>query len=159
MKRNLQLAAVVVCLFLAVAVISAQDRPGLGKWKLNLEKSKYVPGPAPKSLTRTAEADGDKVKFTYDGVAASGGAISYTFTVTYDGKDYPITGSGATGGADSVSVKQLSPRSFTSTLKKAGAPVVNVQTEISADGKVLTQHASSADGKGSINNTLVFEKQ
>ena len=159
MKRTLQLAAVVFCLFLAVAAISAQDRPGLGKWKLNVEKSKYVPGPAPKSLTRTAEADGDKVKYTYEGVAANGNAISYTFTVAYDGKDYPITGSGATGGADSVSVKQLGPRSFTSTLKKAGVPIANVSTEISADGKVLTQHVSSPDGKGSINNTVVFEKQ
>ena len=159
MKRNLQLAAVVVCLFLSVAAISAQDRPGLGKWKLNVEKSKYVPGPGPKSLTRTVEADGDKIKHTYEGVAANGNAISWTFTIAYDGKDYPITGSGATGGADSISVKQLGPRSFSSTLKKAGVPVAIVNTEISADGKVLTQHVSSPDGKGPINNTVVFEKQ
>lgn len=159
MKRTLQLAAVVVCFFLAVAAISAQDRPALGKWKLNVEKSKYVPGPAPKSLTRTVEADGDKIKFTYEGVAANGNAISYTFSVTYDGKEYPITGSGATGGADSISVKQLGPTSFISTLKKAGVPVAISKTEISADGKVTTQHVSSPDGKGSINNTVVFEKQ
>ena len=44
----------------------------------------------PKSLTRTVEADGDRVKFTYEGVAANGNAISYTFSVVYDGKDYPI---------------------------------------------------------------------
>ena len=159
MKKTLQLATVVVCLLLAVAATSAEDRPGLGKWKLNVEKSKYVPGPAPKSLTRTVEADGDKVKFTYEGVAASGSAISYTFRVAYDEKDYPITGSGATGGADSISVKQLSPRSFISTLKKAGVPVAISKTEISADGKVTTQHVSSPEGKGSINNTVVFEKQ
>jgi hypothetical protein len=159
MKQSLQVLTVAVLFALTVAVISAQDRPGLGKWKLNVEKSKYVPGPAPKSLTRTVEADGDKVKFTYEGMAANGNAISYTFTVAYDGKDYPITGSGATGGADAISVKQLGPRSFTSTLKKAGVPVVNSRVEISADGKVTTQHISSADGKGSINNTVVFDKQ
>jgi len=159
MKRTLQLASVAVCLALAVTVISAQDRPGLGKWKLNVEKSKYVPGPGPKSLTRTVEADGDRVKFTYEGVAANGNAISYTFSVLYDGKDYPITGSGATGGADAISVKQLGPRSFTATLKKVGVPVVNSNIEISEDGKVTTQHLSSADGKNSIHNTVVFDKQ
>ena len=159
MIRTLKLATVAVCLALAVTVISAQDRPGLGKWKLNVEKSKYVPGPGPKTLTRTVEADGDKVKFTYEGVAANGNAISYTFSVLYDGKDYPITGSGATGGADAISVKQLGPRSFTAMLKKAGTPVVNSTIEISADGKVTTMHISSADGKGHIDNTVVYEKQ
>lgn len=159
MKQSFQALTVAALLALTVAVISAEDRPGLGKWKLNVEKSKYIPGPAPKSLTRTVEADGDKVKFTYEGVGASGNAISYTFSVAYDGKDYPITGSGATGGADAISVKQLGPRSFAATLRKAGVPIVNSKIEISEDGKVTTQHLSSADGKNSINNTVVFEKQ
>ena len=159
MKQSLQVLTVAVLLALTVAVISAQDRPGLGKWKLNVEKSKYVPGPGPKNLTRTVEADGDKVKFTYEGVAANGNTISYTFSVAYDGKDYPITGSGATGGADAISVKQLGPTSFAATLKKAGVPVVNSKIEISEDGKTTTQHLTSADGKGTINNTVVFDKQ
>src|SRR5262245_41254547 len=92
MKQALQVLTVAVLPALAVAVTSAQDRPGLGKWKLNVEESKYSPGPAPKSMTRTTEADGDKVKFTYEGVAANGSAVSYTFTLAYDGKDYPISG-------------------------------------------------------------------
>jgi len=140
-------------------VVSAAENPVLGKWKLNVEKSKYVPGPGPKSMTRTVEAEGDKVKSTYDGVAADGSAISYTFTVAYDGKDYPITGSGATGGADAISVKQLSPRSFEATLKKAGAPIVKSRIKISGDGKVTTMNLTSADGKGPIHNTVVYEKQ
>ena len=159
MKQALHAAVVAVLLALTVSVISAADNPVLGKWKLNVEKSKYVPGPGPKSLTRTVEADGDKTKFRYEGVAANGSAISYTFSVAYDGKDYPITGIGASGGADAISVKQLGPRSFTATLKKAGVAVVNSTIEISADGKVTTMHLSSADGKGKIDNTIVYEKQ
>jgi len=149
-------AALLSFTFLTTA---AADNPVLGKWKLNVEKSKYVPGPGPKSMMRTVEADGDKVKFTYEGVGTNGSAISYTFSVAYDGKDYPISGSGATGGADAISVKQLGPRSFTATLKKAGAPVAKSAIEISADGKVTTMHISSADGKGHIDNTVVYEKQ
>ena len=159
MKQALQVAVAAVLLALTFSVISAADNPVLGKWKLNVEKSKYVPGPGPKSLTRTVEADGDKTKFTYEGVAANGSAISYTFSVAYDGKDYPITGTGASGGADAISVKQLGPRSFAATLKKAGVAVVNSTVEISADGKVTTMHLSSADGKGKIDSTIVYEKQ
>ena len=159
MKLSLRVLTVALLSALTFAAISAQDRPGLGKWKLNVEKSKYAPGPSPKSLTRTVEADGDKVRFTYEGVAADDSTISYAFSVAYDGKDYPITGSGATGGADAISVKQLGPRSFAATLKKAGVPVVNSKIEISEDGKVTTQHLTSADGKGKVNNTVVFEKQ
>ena len=92
MKRTLQLAACAVLFTFTVAAASAADNPVLGKWKLNVEKSKFVPGPGPKSLTRTVEAEGEKVKFTYEGEAADGAPISYTFTVAYDGKDYPITG-------------------------------------------------------------------
>jgi hypothetical protein len=159
MKRTLRLAIFATSLALILTAAFAQTGPPTGKWKLNLEKSKYVPGPAPKSLTRTVEADGDKVKFTYEGVAGNGNAISYSFSVTFDGKDYPITGSGATGGADTIAVKQLGPRSFLSTLKKAGVPVAISKTEISADGKITTQHVSSPDGKGPINNTAVYDKQ
>jgi len=160
MKRTLYVVATIAALLaFTLAATSAADNPVLGKWQLNVEKSKYVPGPGPKSMTRTVEADGDKVKFTYEGVAANGSAISYTFSVAYDGKDYPISGSGATGGADAISVKQLGPRSFRAMLKKAGTPVVNSTIEISADGKVTTMHISSADGKGHIDNTVVYEKQ
>ena len=159
MKRTLQVAIFAALLTFTLAVASAAENPVLGKWKLNVEKSKYVPGPGPKSLTRTVEADGDKVKFTYEGVAADGSAISYTFSVAYDGKDYPITGSGATGGADAIAVKQLSPRSFAATLKKAGTPIVKSRINISADGKVTTLNLTSADGKGHIHNTAVYERQ
>ena len=37
----------------------AQDNPLVGTWKLDVTKSKFDPGPAPKSLTRTVEAQGD----------------------------------------------------------------------------------------------------
>ena len=156
MKRTSLAIFAILLMFTLVA--SAAENPVLGKWKLNVEKSKYVPGPAPKNLTRTAEADGDKFKFTYEGVAADGSAISYTFSVAYDGKDYPITGSGATGGADSVAVRQLGPRSFAATLKKAGTPVAKSRVTISADGKVTTFHVNSPDRK-SFHNTLVYEKE
>ena len=157
MKRSLAVAALAI-LVLAVAGRLIAQNPALGTWKLNVAKSSYNPGPAPKSVTRTLEAQGDKVKHTYQGIAADGSAISYGFTAAYDGKDYPITGS-APGGADSISITQSAPGSFEAYLKKGGETVFISRVKVSADGKVTTINQTSPDGKGSVKNIIVYEKQ
>src|SRR5215472_16333495 len=44
----------------------------IGTWKLNAEKSKFNPGPAPKNSVLTYEAAGEGVKVTNEGVNAPG---------------------------------------------------------------------------------------
>ena len=109
-------------------------------------------------MTRTVESAGDQVKYTFVGVAADGSPVSYTLTVAFDGKDHPITGPGP-GGADAISAKQSGPRSTEATFKKSGQPVLISKVRVSADGKVTTITQTSAPGAGSVNNTLVYEKQ
>jgi hypothetical protein len=47
---TLGLVALVVMLVAGVASLSAQDKdPRVGMWKLNVAKSKYDPGPAPRA--------------------------------------------------------------------------------------------------------------
>ena len=59
MRHSLRpLVASVVCLVAMSAFPGAQADPAIGTWKLNLAKSKYVPGPAPKSNTITITAAG-----------------------------------------------------------------------------------------------------
>jgi hypothetical protein len=157
MKRLLAFVAVTVLACAAATTLLAQN-PLVGTWKLNLAKSKYNSGSAPKSLTRTVEAQGDKMKYTFAGVSSDGSALTYAFTVSYDGKDYPITGSGAPGGADTIAIKQLNPSYYESVLKKAGQPVLTTKAEVSKDGKTTTLTQASAAGTGPT-NTLVFEKQ
>jgi hypothetical protein len=157
MKRLFAFAALTALVCAAASTVLAQSTL-VGTWKLNPAKSKYNAGQPPESLTRTVESQGDKVKYTFEGVAADGKAISYTFTLSYDGKDYPITGSGAPGGADTITIKRLNPSSYQSVLKKAGQPVLTTTAEVSKDGKTttLTQHSISGTGP---TNTLVFDKQ
>ena len=59
--------AAVVC-----APAFAQDNPLAGTWKLDVTRSTFDPGPAPKSLTRKVERQADGVKYTFDGVTADG---------------------------------------------------------------------------------------
>jgi hypothetical protein len=72
---------------------SAQtDARSYGTWKLNVAKSKFSPGPAPKSLTVKWEAAGQGVRLTSEGVTADGKPMSGGYTANYDGKDYPMVG-------------------------------------------------------------------
>ena len=75
-----------VAITLAVALGGTAFAQAVGTWKLNLAKSKYQQGQAPKSTTLVYEAAGAGIKVTVDQVPADGPAIHYTVTSNYDGK-------------------------------------------------------------------------
>ena len=139
--------------------MQAQGDPIAGTWNLNVTKSKFDPGPAPKSQTRKVEAQGDAWKFSFDGVGADGKSVTYGFTVKFDGKDYPITGSHPSG-ADSISAKKADANHYEATLKKGGKVVGTGKVSISADGKVTTVEASGTNAAGKkTGDVLVYEKK
>jgi hypothetical protein len=73
-----------------------QGTPLIGTWKLNLEKSKYSPGPAPKSGTTTFEVAGLGLRITAEGIDAEGKPTKTDFgEILFDGKSYPVTGAPA----------------------------------------------------------------
>ena len=99
------LVALGVVLGADIVSLSAQaSDPRIGTWKLNVAKSKYSPGPAPRSNTLKVEASGQGEKVTTEGVNAEGGRTGIQYTANYDGKDYPITG---TLNADMISLKRI----------------------------------------------------
>ena len=91
--------------------------PAIGTWKLNTAKSKYSPGPAPKSATITFEETADGVKRTGESIDADGNKTSFEYTAKYDGKDYPVSGSDL---YDAIALKRLNDHTVESTLKKSG---------------------------------------
>jgi hypothetical protein len=156
-----------VCMTLAMAILClavptlmlAQDNPNLGTWTLNTAKSKYSGVPAPKSLTRTVTADGDSVKYSYEGTGADGAALTYGFTVKYDGNDNATTGSGMPYGADHIAIKRLGTHKFSATLKKDGKVIGTSVSVVSTDGKTITLTGKgTVDGKA-VSSTQVYDKQ
>ena len=139
----------------AAALLAAQD-PRVGTWNLNVEKSKYSPGPAPKSQVLTIEAAGDAEKVTSEMVTATGKA-STTYTAPYDGKPHPIKGSET---ADSVTLKRIDSHTTERVDSKAGKPVTTYRRVVSKDGKTMTVTIKGTDAKGQpVNNVVVFEKK
>ena len=136
----------------------AQSDPLIGTWKLNLAKSKYSPGPPPRSNTVIFEAVGQGLRATAEGIDAEGKPTKAVFGPWFsDGKSYPITGSPA---FDAASYKQVNASTSESTRTKAGRVVQTTTLVLSADGKSFTFTATGVDEKGQqINNVSVWEKQ
>jgi len=160
MKRSLCVLAFVIFTVVVAARLLAQENPFFGTWKLNVAKSKYEPGPAPKSLTRTITAQGSGAKYSFEGVAANGSSISYSFVSNFDGKDSPVTGVGAPGGADAIAMKRVNAEKTEGTWKRGGKEVGKATAEVSKDGKTATvkSHGKTADGK-EFSNETVYDKQ
>ena len=145
-------------LVLGVVALEAQSSdPQLGRWVLNLAKSTFNPGPPPKSQTRTFELTDKGVRYTSDGIDANGKPTHAEYLAKFDGKDYPLKGS---GNADSIALKRRDLYTLEVTQKKGGKVVITGTRTISRDGRVATVTNVGTDGQGrSINDVLVFDKQ
>jgi hypothetical protein len=142
----------------ALGVVAFAADVNVGTWKLNLAKSKFSPGPAPKSQTLKIEAWGDDgVKYAADGIGADGKPMHWEFQAKYDGKDTPFTGN---PDADMIAYKRIDANTVEATTKLKGKATGMTKIVVSKDGKTrtLTQTGKNAAGQD-INNLLVFEKQ
>ena len=152
---TLALAALVV-VALGAVVLAADTN--IGTWKLNVAKSTFSPGPAPKSQTIKIEAWGeDGVKFTSDGVDAEGKPTHTEFQAKYDGKFNAYTG---TADADMLAYKRIDANTIQATTQLKGKETAVSTAVVSKDGKTrtLTQTGTNAKGQA-VKNHLVYEKQ
>jgi ABC-type transport system substrate-binding protein len=138
------------------ATLWAAD-PAAGTWKLDVAKSKFSPGPAPKSATVTYEETADGIKRSGETINADGTKTSFSYTAKYDGKDYPVTGSDT---FDTISVKKINEHTVAATLKKSGKVVSTARRVVPKDGKTMTLTLNGTNAKGEkIHNVQVFDKQ
>ena len=161
MNRRTFTTAALLSLVVATALPQAglgQSDPRIGTWKLNLAKSKYSPGPPPRSNTVIYEAVGQGLRARAEGIDAQGNPTKVDFGVlSVDGKSNPIIGSPA---YDAASSKQVNPSTIESTRTKAGRVVQTTTQVFSADGKSFTFTVTGVDERGQqINNVSVWEKQ
>jgi hypothetical protein len=140
---------------MAATVAFAQSGE-LGTWRLNVAKSTFTPGPAPKSSSVTFSAAGQGVKAVIDTVGADGSKVHWEYTANFDGKAYPVTGN---PDGDMVIARRINPTSIeTSYTLKGKATTVNTRV-VAADGKTLTVTTTGTNGQGQkVNNVQVFER-
>ena len=107
--------------------------PMVGNWAFDPAKSTSA-GPMPKKRNVTITQKGVDVTVMVDEVAADGVTLKWSFTTKRDGKPVPVTGWPAADTAAST----LTGRTGKTIYSKGGKPVMESNTEVSADGKVLT---------------------
>jgi hypothetical protein len=160
MKRAYLSAAFasVLAALLGGAVLAQSTDSQVGSWKLNLAKSKFSPGPAPKSGTTKIEAVGAGTKIIVDQPQADGSVRHWEVTANYDGKDSPVTGNNQ--DADTVARTRINATTI-QTISKKGGKVTTTQTSaVSADGKTRTVTTTGVNAAGkTVNNVAVYDRQ
>lgn len=154
--RSVSSALTLGVMLTAAAVAAQGTNPRVGTWHLNVAKSKYSPGPAPKSQTLIITASGNSETVTSESVSASGDKTSTVYTAAYDGKPYPLKGSQL---ADSVTLKRIDDYTSERADSKDGKVVQTYTRAVSKDGKTMTVTIKGTNAQGQpVNNVVVFEK-
>jgi hypothetical protein len=136
---------------------SAQEPPFVGTWKLNLARSNFGATLPPRSDTTRLSAVENGYSAVTDQVDPEGKAIHYEYTVRFDGKDYPVTGSQK---FEAISVSRIDDRTIDWTMKKGEKVVRQGRSAYSPDGKLRTLTYFGVDSTGKkFEVTAVFERQ
>ena len=128
----------------------------IGKWNLNIAKSKFVPGPTPQSERRTYENVPSGVKATIRTVYADG-HMSYSETVAdYDGAEHPVTGN---PNVDVIKLNRVDDHTAETTAMHAGTIVSMARRLISEDGNTMTITYKGTLNSEPFNNVAVFDRE
>jgi hypothetical protein len=135
---------------------SSQDPDQLvGAWRLIVEKSRYRPGPAPTSETRTYTRQGENVLGVIQREFADGRRVRIEYTANYD-REYPVTG---TEDYDHVVLKRIDRQTSEAVLSHAGRVFGTARRVIAEDGKSMTiAFRRDSESGVSVLNSAYYEK-
>jgi hypothetical protein len=152
---SIGLLSLVACAFPQASF--AQSSPLIGTWKLNLEKSKFTPGTAPRSQTNTYQQDGQNIRGTVQIVDGQGNAATAVLMHIYDGQPHSLAGN---PNYDARSYTRVDANTLISASMKAGKLVQVATIVISPDGKTFTTTSTGIQLNGLMGtNIQVSDKQ
>jgi hypothetical protein len=126
----------------------------LGTWELDLARSRYLPGPAPRSETRTYKADSGGVQGTIRRTHANGRVETIEWRADYD-HEQAVTG---TTAYDAIVLKKIDEFTAESTLSHAGMVYGTARRVISPDGNTLTITFERKTANDTIRNIAVYRR-
>jgi hypothetical protein len=154
MKKVFFLISHTALLFTVAGVLLAQIEhitPFTGKWKMNLAKSRFNPGPPFKNFTITFTTDGTRHLNLID---ADGQSLK-AWLPWSDGKEVPVTAM-----ENATATSKIRGKTFHDIWKQNGRIIEDVHGVVSPDGKTLTTTVIGTDTEGrAFHNQLTFDKQ
>ena len=152
---SIALLSLVACAFRQASYAQSDSMSGL--WQVNVAKSKYDPGPPPKSQTVYFQGEGQNRKVTIVGITATGNPQLATFAeFVQDGKPHPVTG---LAGIDAQAYTRADARTLNVSRLKDGKVIQTGTWVVSPDGKALTVTFTGTNANGrQVNNILIYDK-
>jgi hypothetical protein len=131
----------------------------IGTWKQNIAKSKYSPGPGPKSQTVVIKVSEGGLLATGDFVNAQGQHQQNQVEIPekFDGKDYPVK---AAPQPATRSFKWIDDSTMEGVTKVNGKQTATTRASLSRVGKIQTLTTTGTNAQGqNFQNVVVLEKQ
>ena len=157
---NRILTVMILSLFVFSMAARADDNPLLGKWKINLAKTKYNAGTPAKNQVITYDMVGDAMRLTAE-IDNDQGHQTNSYTAKYDGKDYPFTSTArdaVTG--QTVRLKHINANTTQRTTWFKGKQIGTVTEVVSNGGKTLTRTQKGVNAQGQpIDNIQLLDRQ
>jgi len=139
--------------------VQAQDSL-VGSWVLDPTKNQGSPGMVPTAGTASVTAAGGGKYTSVSEVSIGGATGNSEITYSIDGKDYAVTMTPTQpGAAITQSMERVSDTAWKSNLKLNGQLMATVLTEVSSDGKTLTQTTTGLGQFAALSSTVVFQRK
>ncbi len=153
MSRRISLLFLALLIPAALVSQTATKNMAVGTWKLNTAKSKYEPGPLPKSATVTIGED-NKIQFSEELPDAK--STSWSVVPNTDGTPAPIVGA----GENSTLIERRIDGRHVEHTWKIGSGTQTGKAVISKDGKTMTYTLTGTNSEGKpVHEVQIWEKQ
>jgi|SRR5579859_447630 len=134
----------------ACAAVSAD--PFIGKWRMDLRRSKYPAGTCPISMVIEMQPAGAGIWYHSESKFKNGAEMHAQYTADYDGKQVIVMG--ARGLLLPVSLMRLNPRTVEASYTRGMQVVATSRREVSLDGRRMTITTVSKDASGKRVETI-----
>jgi hypothetical protein len=151
----MRLLRMVSVLLIVIVPALAADNPFTGTWKLNLAKSRLLPGDTTKSDIYRAVAGESTIRIT-EHVSDGKGLHDITVDAKFDGKDYPVKGDLV---SDSVAYHRLSADRIKVITKKGAQITAKAIAAVSRNRKTIIVNFTVYEHGEARKGMAVYEKQ
>jgi hypothetical protein len=160
-KERTMKSAILVAglLVLMVQFTVAQNQQFVGTWKVDVAKSRYQPGPGPRSEMLRFEPAGEGFKVSLDGVNEQGPYHSEG-TGKFDGIDVPVVATPARQARFTYAFARIDDHTWDIVIKVNGERRILVHNVVSDDGKTMRGVSTAVTNQGlNTSQVVIYDKQ
>ena len=162
LTRGVSVGALLLGLVLAPFFSASAQEAFVGTWVLDPAASTVPPGAALTAGTLEIKNVGGGRFIAITETTAGGMVVRNEVTYAVDGKDYPFTYTPAPPPGrppTTQSIEQVNATLYKGSIKIGGQEMMTVTTEVSGNGKTLTQKATGVGQLAGLSSTSVYRRE